>query len=67
MNIKEMRYPVQRTGGLSAKMREAKNEGRKEGRKKVGRKRSRAGYLLLVGEIRSSGIMEFLSPLEAQH
>lgn len=51
--------------GLSAKMRVA-------GRRKEGRKEERMGEVetrgnpLLVGEIRSCGIMEFLPPLEAR-
>lgn len=70
-----MRYPVQRAGCLSAKMRVVQwlAKGRKEGRKN-GRTDGRTeqtgetrGDPLLVGEIRSSGIMEFLPPLEARH
>lgn len=72
-----MRHPVQRAGGLpSAKMQEA--EGRKEGKKEKDgisrgyicfwsvRERERGEEGKRKREIRSSGIMEFLSPLEAQ-
>jgi len=52
-------------GSVHHKMREVSwlAEGRKEERKKGRRK----GSASVAGEIRSSGIMEFLSPLEARH
>lgn len=66
MDIKEMRYPVQRERAIPRRC--GRQKGRKE--EEEGKKGSCAGGVSASGrggEIRSSGIMEFLSPLEAQH
>jgi len=64
MDIKEMRYPVQRTDYPRRCGRQKGRKEEKEGGRDRARRVSASGR---GGEIRSSGIMEFLSPLEAQH
>lgn len=60
--IKEMRYPMRQAG-------RPRRCGRLLGRRKEGRKRGggERGICFWPREIRSSGIMEFLSPLEARY